>query len=1326
MANIERTVKILFSAEDSLSMKITGINQGFELLSKTVNAILGPLAQFGDMIVKLDQTAFRFATTLGKEVTDSAMTLENKMIDLNRLLGEEGAQFDELIEGARALSREFGVSLEDVVQSVIDFKRANFDAQESLDLTREALTLVRVGFVDMGTASESLVKILKGFRADASSANEIVDILSQTSNTYATNVEKLAIGMAELAPIASKVGFSMAETAGLATAVIEVFQSGEEAATALKTGFTRLATESSQVTKGLEKLGLSQTDANGQIKTGKQLLEEIAGAMGKFTETEQVQISALLVGNRQAQKMVDIFTNYNKVLEIGEKSISDRQYAEKQLAEVMKATSVQLDRLETGWTELTAAMGKDFLPAVSDVLNGMHSIETALTDAINSGALKEIGEILKEYAEEVRKYLERIAVAIPEALSGVDYGPLLRSWENIAESLREVFDKAHIDTAEGLRSAIQTLVDAMTGLLNVTNGMLQPWIDFAQKMLAAMEVLGGTDEEIQTRFGNILGHAQMIDKLGLIWYSVFQAMGGDVNTFQYNVASFFDKIERSIEWNKQVWYSWSMLINGTFASIASLFNILTFKQIPALQTASDGLWNRQYELHTLMRDSTEKYLSHAEDSIDSYRQSVKALQEQQEDLKKSFDFSLESGEKFSGTLSEMAAKINELPPKTVIDIHPKERLEDIIADLKKLGVEVIELPDEKVIIVTGMLDRPALEAAIEEWNARLPKETHTMIFLHVDEVSLNRTIQAIDQNLPESKHVDLIISKVDEAIEDITRVNVQLEGVKPTKEVKWALKETEKFMEQLHQLRVKFEEGPDERNLKIYLQNFKETLENILNFQDELDKIPTEKLTVINTEADESGIDDVKKALAELPAEQQVKITLEFDEKMYKAQTERIKALGDQAQKSWEIEAKLETEYAENAAEILCERIRAEADKTIAAIEALADAIASVAGAAEGMFGSLTDMYTKMADIALEEMEIIDDVVEKFQEAEEEIADCIEEMDKFLDKLEQLTEELSDQEGTVDDLNDELAQYERALKRIERGVSVDQLNKDLRSVQTEIGSIENELERLYSSPYSKENEARIRELEDRLEYLKREEEILQKTIEDRQAAKEEFEEKIEELHRRIWELQKKIKEKQDEINDTIDDTTEAIEDTRAEWQKWMDDIDEAKRRIQELYDQGLISKEEYEKAMDFWNSLEQRVRDFMQTVKEETGVEDISKLEEMSAQKKLAVLHEIKSILMEQSKLLEGYLADQMAMQERLVDAQIRLIDAQIDQIEARTELLKSGDSMIKIDGDGLAPELEAFMWKILENIQVRANAEFSEFLLGLRGLNLESTTGSL
>lgn len=63
---------------------------------------------------------------------------------------------------------------------------------------------------------------------------------------------------------------------------------------------------------------------------------------------------------------------------------------------------------------------------------------------------------------------------------------------------------------------------------------------------------------------------------------------------------------------------------------------------------------------------------------------------------------------------------------------------------------------------------------------------------------------------------------------------------------------------------------------------------------------------------------------------------------------------------------------------------------------------------------------------------------------------------------------------------------------------------------------------------------------------------------------------------------------------------------------------------------------------------------------------------------------------------------------------QKELTEAQIANIKAKTDALNKGEAIIKIDGSGLDPELEAFMWRILERIQVRANAELTEYLLGV------------
>ncbi len=63
---------------------------------------------------------------------------------------------------------------------------------------------------------------------------------------------------------------------------------------------------------------------------------------------------------------------------------------------------------------------------------------------------------------------------------------------------------------------------------------------------------------------------------------------------------------------------------------------------------------------------------------------------------------------------------------------------------------------------------------------------------------------------------------------------------------------------------------------------------------------------------------------------------------------------------------------------------------------------------------------------------------------------------------------------------------------------------------------------------------------------------------------------------------------------------------------------------------------------------------------------------------------------------------------------QKNLTEAQIAQIKAQTAAMVNGDGMIKIDGAGLQPHLEAFMWEILQTIQVRVNSDGLKLLLGV------------
>jgi tape measure domain-containing protein len=71
-------------------------------------------------------------------------------------------------------------------------------------------------------------------------------------------------------------------------------------------------------------------------------------------------------------------------------------------------------------------------------------------------------------------------------------------------------------------------------------------------------------------------------------------------------------------------------------------------------------------------------------------------------------------------------------------------------------------------------------------------------------------------------------------------------------------------------------------------------------------------------------------------------------------------------------------------------------------------------------------------------------------------------------------------------------------------------------------------------------------------------------------------------------------------------------------------------------------------------------------------------------------------------------------LREKSFELQKQLTEAQIGNLKAQTRNLERGDAIIKIDGAGLQPQLEAFMWEILRAIQVRVNSQGLNLLLGV------------
>lgn len=86
---------------------------------------------------------------------------------------------------------------------------------------------------------------------------------------------------------------------------------------------------------------------------------------------------------------------------------------------------------------------------------------------------------------------------------------------------------------------------------------------------------------------------------------------------------------------------------------------------------------------------------------------------------------------------------------------------------------------------------------------------------------------------------------------------------------------------------------------------------------------------------------------------------------------------------------------------------------------------------------------------------------------------------------------------------------------------------------------------------------------------------------------------------------------------------------------------------------------------------------------------------------------------LEKLELIEKQLEKENGYRTEALQLQRDLTEAQIANVNARTQSLQRGNALVQIDGKGLQPHLEAFMWEILKTIQTRVNADGLELLVG-------------
>ena len=513
--DVKKIIDIVFRGVDQTSTITRDLSSGIDDFAGNVGKISGPMASAANKALALEGAILGVAAAFTGYAYVATAKYESSLLDLQKVMTDSEGSVEDYNDEIRRLSLTYGTTASDVLAGITSFKVAGFEMTESIELMENATKLMIAGDVQAAEATEILIATLKGFKSEAGESARIVDILNEVSNNYATNVTELGVGMARISPIANLMGFSFEETAGILVPVIEVFRSGSEAANALKTGLLRLLDDSKPVQDALAQLGVSQRDANGSFRSGKDILYDVAKAFQTADENSKTYLATELVGIFQAGKMVEVFNGLSKTMDVTSTAMEAFGSAQKEVNLRLGSIEVSLQRAAVAFDAVAQSFGKRLAPEITAMVNQFTELETAISMAIDSGAFDPLLDAIKPVIKELEQIFADVARNLPAALADVDFTGLSDALGSLrgefAEAFEALFGEVDVSTVEGVTEVIQRVVDGVEALTRVTGGIIEVWQPFLRALGDGIDAITESDDATKEFIGRLGGIAQQVD-----------------------------------------------------------------------------------------------------------------------------------------------------------------------------------------------------------------------------------------------------------------------------------------------------------------------------------------------------------------------------------------------------------------------------------------------------------------------------------------------------------------------------------------------------------------------------------------------------------------------------------------------------------------------------------------------------------------------------------------------------------------------------------------------------------------------------------------------
>ncbi len=299
------------------------------------------------------------------------MDFEEGMSKVEAISGASGKDLESLKELAKDMGATTRFSATQAAEGLEYMALAGWETKEMLDGLPGVLDLAAASGEDLGRTSDIVTDGLSAFGMEAKESARFADVLAAASANANTDVSGLGAAFQYVAPVAGALGFNIEDTATAIGLMSDNGIKGQKAGTALRTMMTNLAKPTEAMQKQMDKLNISLTDGEGEMKSFDEIMQDLRKGFSGLTEEQQASAAATIFGKESMSGALAIIgttdDEYNKL----SKSIADSNGAASEMAEVMQ------DNAKGAMIEFKSALegigieaSEHMLPALTDIIKG--------------------------------------------------------------------------------------------------------------------------------------------------------------------------------------------------------------------------------------------------------------------------------------------------------------------------------------------------------------------------------------------------------------------------------------------------------------------------------------------------------------------------------------------------------------------------------------------------------------------------------------------------------------------------------------------------------------------------------------------------------------------------------------------------------------------------------------------------------------------------------------------------------------------------------------------------------------------------------------------